>query len=698
MLCIIGTFFLLFMMLAAGITPDKYDIAVGTPASVTIYASKDIEDTVTTQLLRNQAADAIEPSYKSPDTSVLPRVMRNMQDEFSAISEEVKKLSEQDDVVISDELVKAVNMALPISVDAAQLSRLLDAEADSLTAMFNRTVALTKDILNATLPEGKENSAILSISKSLLSDGHNSTLVSVCTAVVRNCLVANMLIDEEITEANREKARNAIEPERVVKGEVIVRQGEIVTKSQYTMIGSLGLLADDSFDVPLFIGVALLILTLLIALSMYLFHYDKKLWAHNPKMVILLCVIFLLTVGLCLLVRVVNVYLMPAALGLLLIALLVNPREALYANLVLSMLISLLAYASAGRFTMAMFSIFSINVIAGPAVVMILQRRVQRTTTFLAGLAIACANFVMTFTIGLMNSDNIVSILSSAAWAAGGGLLSSVLCIGLQPLLEWVFNIASSAKLLELSNPNHPLLRRMLLEAPGTYHHSIIVANLAEAAANAIGANGLLARVGSYYHDVGKLKRPIYFKENQMGDNPHNRTDPRVSTAILTAHTRDGVQFAQKARIPEPILDIIREHHGDTPVIYFYDSAVKQFGEDVDIAAFRYEGPRPQTKESAIVMLADTVEAATRAMPDKTPESVNQLIRKLVRSKMTDGQLDQSDLTFRDLEHICFAFFTVLSGVFHERIEYPEVNIPPRNPPVQTEPETAKSEEDTHAD
>ncbi len=209
------------------------------------------------------------------------------------------------------------------------------------------------------------------------------------------------------------------------------------------------------------------------------------------------------------------------------------------------------------------------------------------------------------------------------------------MCIGIQPLLEWLFNLATTAKLIELSNPNQPLLRRLLLEAPGTYHHSIIVANLAEAAASAVGGNGLLARVGAYYHDVGKLKRPMYFKENQMGDNPHDRTDPRVSTAILTAHTRDGCMMAQKERIPQPVIDIIRQHHGDSPVLYFYDKAVKLYGEETDISAFRYDGPRPHSREAAVVMLADTIEAAARSIPNPNPEKIDALIRKLCAPSST---------------------------------------------------------------
>ena len=212
------------------------------------------------------------------------------------------------------------------------------------------------------------------------------------------------------------------------------------------------------------------------------------------------------------------------------------------------------------------------------------------------------------------------------------------------------------------------------------------MANLAEAGCTAIGANGLLARVGAYYHDIGKLKRPMYFKENQMGDNPHDRTDPRVSAAILTAHTRDGAQMAQKARIPQPVIDIIRQHHGDTPTIYFYDKAKKLYGDSIDISAFRYEGPCPQTREAAVVMLADGIEAATRAMSNPDPEKIDALIRNFVRARLNDGQLDSSDLTFSDLDKICGAFSTVLTGAFHERIEYPTVVIPPRGEAAAEKP------------
>ena len=272
--------------------------------------------------------------------------------------------------------------------------------------------------------------------------------------------------------------------------------------------------------------------------------------------------------------------------------------------------------------------------------------------------------------------------LGGGALAAGGGgmtagsaLLASVLCIALDPLVETFFHLATPAKLLELSNPNHPLLRRLLIEASGTYHHSIIVANLAEAAAEAVGGNPLLARAGAYFHDIGKLKRPLYFKENQIGDNPHEHTNPYVSAAIVTAHTRDGLIMAQQYRLPQEIQDIIVEHHGDTPVMFFYHKALQEAdGQAVDIADFRYDGRRPQSKESAIIMLADTVEAAVRSMHDPTPQKIREFISKLVRGKLDDGQLDNAPLTLRDITRICDAFSTVLNGVFHERIEYPAIS------------------------
>ena len=256
------------------------------------------------------------------------------------------------------------------------------------------------------------------------------------------------------------------------------------------------------------------------------------------------------------------------------------------------------------------------------------------------------------------------------------GLIAGILTIGTLPIWENVFDVVTPIKLVELANPNQDILKRLLLETPGTYHLSIIVANLAESAAEAIGANGLLARVGAYYHDIGKLVRPYFFKENQLSmDNPHDDLDPELSTKIITSHVSEGLELARKYKVPSVIQNFITEHHGNTPVLYFFHKAKNKENIEADLEDFRYPGPKPQSRETAIVMLADTAEAAVRAMPDHTPDKVEALIRKLIKQKLDDGQFDDCNLTLRDMNTIAATFTAVFSGIFHERVKYPNVDL-----------------------
>ncbi|MBQ6373395.1 MAG: HDIG domain-containing protein [Clostridia bacterium] len=671
------TYVLLVSLLLLAVTPEQHDIQIGSPATVDIMATKDVNDIVTTEQKREEAAAQVEPSYRSVDSSVAGEVAEDLESRFTALmglrsDHTVEQVTDMTDDEITD-----LSEQLGFSISRDQLVALLQSDEEQLNALFSDCSRLVRNLLNSTLLEGQEASAISTVSRSLVAAGYPMPLTALSFEILRVCMRPNMLIDEEATEANRQKARDLVETVTCVKGEVIVRRGEIVSNAQYQMLSSLGLLKEDDLDVPLFAGIALTLLLIMGSLALYLYRFRRDLL--KPKPLSLLCLVYVLVVALSLSISYRNTYLMPVALGTMLISLLVDHRIALYFNFALGLTVSLLADTSGGLFTVAMFSVVMMSMVSAPVILSVFAHSMQRTTTLVAGVLAGISNFLVTLAVGLINSAELSAVTTNAVWAFFGGLLSAVLCIGVQPLMEWIFNLATNAKLIELSNPNQPLLRRLLLEAPGTYHHAIIVANLAEAAATSIGGNGLLARVGAYFHDIGKLKRPIYFSENQMGDNPHDRTDPRVSAAILTAHPRDGAAMAQKAHIPEPIVDIIRQHHGDGVALWFYDKAVKQYGADqVDIAAFRYGGPRPRTKEAAVVMLADTIEAAVRSIPDPDPEKVDALIRKLVRGKLDDGQLDESELTFSDLDRICSAFSTVLTGVFHERIEYPDVAIPPR--------------------
>ncbi len=675
-LIIAAAYLLLTAMLVLGATPEQHDIQVGSPAPMDILATKDVNDTVTTEEHRDAAAAMVEPSYKSIDFSVVGTVSSAMESSFNRLLA-LRDGSYPDPADMTDAELETLNLTLPVNLDWDEYEALIYADTDNLDHLVNDAIISVREALNSTLLEGQEGAAVSRLSRSLAATGYDQNLVSMATKVINACIQPNMLIDEEITEANRQKARDAVEMETCVKGEVIVRRGEIVTLAQYTMLSSLGLLKEDSLDIPLLAGIALIVLLVMACAALYLRRYaEKKL---NTSAILLLCLIAVVVTGLCLAISRFNAYMMPISLGLMLVALLFEQRIALYFNIALGFLASMLMDASGGLFTVTMFSVILMSMVAGPIVLYVYSRSTQRTSLLLAGVLVGVSNFVCTLSVGLINSAELRGVATNALWAMSSGIISAILCIGLQPLLESIFNLATNSKLIELSNPNQPLLRRLLLEAPGTYHHSIIVANLAEAAAGAVGGNPLLARVGAYYHDVGKLKRPVYFKENQMGDNPHDRTDPRVSAAIVTAHPRDGAAMAQKARIPEPVIDIIRQHHGDSVPLWFYDKAVKQYGaENVDIEAFRYEGPRPRSKEAACVMLADTIEAAARSVPEPTQEKVDALIHKLVYNTVNNGQLEESDLTFSDLERICSAFSTVLTGVFHERIEYPDVKLPPR--------------------
>ncbi len=259
--------------------------------------------------------------------------------------------------------------------------------------------------------------------------------------------------------------------------------------------------------------------------------------------------------------------------------------------------------------------------------------------------------------------------------AAVNGLACGIIVLGILPIFEHLFKTITNISLLELADFNHPLLNRIMLEAPGTYHHSLIVGNLADAACRAVGANSLLARIGAYYHDAGKLTKPGYFSENQnLEDNKHEELSPTISRLIIMNHVKEGVELARKHHLSPILIDFIQQHHGNSLVYYFYRKALENLEEDQEVKeeGFRYPGPRPDTKEKAIVLLADSVEATARALKEPTPARIEEVVHKIINNKFIDGQLDECDLTLKDLERIASIFIRVLSGIYHARIDYRE--------------------------
>ena len=301
----------------------------------------------------------------------------------------------------------------------------------------------------------------------------------------------------------------------------------------------------------------------------------------------------------------------------------------------------------------------------------------QRTTIIKAGLFVGFINMLLLLAFGLlMENASLRDTLIGLPFGFIGGIISSVIVTGLTPILEVVFGYTTNIKLLELSRMDHPLLKELALQAPGTYHHSMVISSLVESAAESINANPLLARVSAFYHDIGKMKKPQYFVENQRGgENKHERLNPSMSALILISHVKEGIELAKEYRLGEDIMHAIKEHHGNSLITYFYRKAKEMEDPEVHEVMekdFRYPGQKPQTKEAGLVMLADAVEATCKSIPNPTPAKVKGTVQKIINKIFTDGQLDECELTLRDLNEIASSFNRVLNGIFHQRIVYPE--------------------------
>jgi len=681
-LFLLVAYFLLLLICVLAVSPEQYDLSVGDVAPKTITASRDTIDEITTERRRQQAADAVSPVYFK-DESVSVTVLSEIDSVFSEMRA-VRELGAQirvgwkseSDSFTDEDYEQASGMLTMLSLSSYQLRTLMNTTERDFENLYQSVKSAANTTLVSMITEGQVNDAINNIQQIVAYNTRTDLWYNVAIPTLRKCLRANMLIDQTATEENRRKAYEAVEPTVYKQDQNIVVKGDRVSAEQIAVLETLGLLRGDSFDFALYAGAAVSLALILGVTCVFVYLFAPLLMESGRSMTVML-MIGVINVTLSMLIgRYVSVAAMPVMFSAMLCVNLLGARPAYVLNFMISMLVTFLTVASAGLETQQMLSILLMTNVGGMLSIYMLRKNPTRVYVFVAGLVVGVVDFIILVCVSAFMSSGMTNLLHYGSNAIMGAVTASVLCVGLQPIFEAGFNLVTPSKLIELSNPNQPLLRRLMIETPGTYHHAMIVANLAEAAAEAIGADALMVRVGAYYHDIGKLIRPLYFKENQIGENPHDKTDPRVSTAILTEHTRDGVELAKKHHLPDAIIDMICQHHGDTPVMYFYAKTVKQMGEEnVDINDFRYDGPKPQTSEAAILMLADTVEAAVRSIPEPTRPKISAMIRKLVRGKMEDGQLDECTLTFRDIDKICSAFETVLQGVFHERIEYPNVNM-----------------------
>lgn len=652
----------LFSILLTSLKPEKFDLMVGQRAPEDIRAPKDIEDKIATEDAKQKAIDSVDPIYRiNPGVHVevkkdienfflLAYRLRN--DEDLEEDEKIAKLTSENDLNI-----RLVNTRVGITAPLERLQYLESYINEIVTQNMNMGIKV-EDLQ-------KQKNSIRDYISNL--DDFDNELKDLAISIINATIRPNRFLDEEATNRAIELVKENTEKVLIRKGDHIIREGEAVTEDKIELLRELGILTEESkFDFVLHIGIGAIVLIIQLLIIAYIIVFNRDL-LKRPERLLMIYIIFVSTLIISKVMEGISIYIIPLATSSMLLSILIESRLALLINLCLTILISIITGNNIIFIVMAL--------IGGTVAAFSVINTQQRASIFLSGIAVSIANMVAIIGSGFINSNEVMEILTFAFYGLLNGLLCTILTVGSLPLWEYLFNIVTPLKLLELSNPNQPLLKKLLIEAPGTYHHSIIVGNLSEAAADLLGANSLLARVGAFYHDIGKTKRPYFFKENQLSsDNPHDRLDPYLSASIITDHVKDGMELARKYKLPDEVSDFIVQHHGTTLVAYFYHKARTEKGEEnVEEKDFRYGGPKPQTKEIAIVMLADSVEAAVRSLSSPTRERVESLIEKIIDDKLRDGQFDQCNLTLKEIEAIKKSFTKVILSIFHERIEYPNM-------------------------
>jgi len=663
--CLALLFFVsLFAVLVTSLKPQKFDLVVGQRTPVDIYSPKDIEDKFNTERLRQKATEVVEPIYKlNPGVHV--EVKKDIQKFFLLVyklhndeelkqGEKAEQLSSQNDLNIG---IANVKTAITASLEDLKY---LESYINEIVSQ-NMNVGI--DVEDLQIQKNSIKEYITNLNE------FNTDLKELAISIVYATIRPNKFLDEDATNGKIAIARENIDKVTIRKGDSIIREGEIITFDRLELLRELGILTEESkVDFILYIGIAAIALVIELIIIGYMIVFNKDL-LEKPGRLLMIYIIFMSTLIISKAIEGISIYLIPVAACSMLLSILVESRLALLVNLCLTILISIIT----GNNTIFM----AMALVGGTVGAFSVVNTQQRSNIFISGIAVSIANMITIVGIGFINSSEVMQSLNFGFYGLLNGLFASIVTVGSLPLWESVFSVVTPLKLLELSNPNQPVLKRLLLEAPGTYQHSIIVGNLSESAADAIGSNSLLARAGAFYHDIGKIKRPYFFKENQLtSDNPHDKLKPSLSATIIIDHVRDGIELAKKHKLPVEIRDFIGQHHGNTLVAYFYHKAkTSENGNSVVEMNFRYGGPKPQTKETAIVMIADSVEAAVRSLSTPTHDKVESLIDKIIQDKLKDGQLDECDITLRDLDKIKKTFLKVILSIFHERIEYPDMDI-----------------------
>ncbi|ELC8364249.1 MAG: HD family phosphohydrolase [Clostridium perfringens] len=656
------TFIVLYCTLMTGIITRKYDLKVGDIPKSDIKAHREIIDESATEARKKEAEEKVDKQY-----SLRTDVQKQSEEKIKGFFSSVEKVLAQDKP--EEEKAKLIPRA-PFKITDAQANKIASMNEQSTKKLESVCIDGLNKAYEAPIEDGNEQDLKEAkkeytdfISSSDLSDSEKAIALNFV-----NVVEPNFFYDKEKTDELIKETLKQVPPVMIKKNQIVVSEGEPVTAHQLELLGTLGLLSDSASALYIYIALGVLVIIVMYLQYGYIHKYYPAINKEFSK-IVMISILNVFPVILARLFGMMSNYIIPLACMPMLITLLLNYKI----SLVFSMLNVILIGGAVG-FNPNIIILAILNVVLGGT---LLRKMQQRNDILYSSITVAVLSSILTFSVGTLTTNNFMEILADSTFAAAGAILSGILTIGVLPFFESTFDIVTNAKLLELSNPNNPLLKKLLMEAPGTYHHSILVANLAELAAEQVGGNPLLARIGAYYHDVGKTKRPYFFRENQFGKkNPHDRLKPEVSSKIIISHVKEGSELAKEYNLPKTIHDFIVTHHGETLVKYFYLTVKNnsENPEEVKEEDFKYPGPKPMSKEQGIVMLADSTEAAVRSINEPTEEKIEKMVNNIIDDKLASGQLDNCDLTLRDISKIKKCFLKALNGIHHERIEYPDDN------------------------
>lgn len=672
------TLLALSAVVAYGAAPVKYKLNVGDISQYDIQAPRDINNTLKTKQNAEENADQLDPVIIDIENANSD-MLNDAYEYFDELEKFILSVKEDGQIGTINDKIQRIdtleNYTVLLELDDTVLESIFTSEGKENLEDLKKIVI--RDIIpGLTKKNLMDDNIAIEIASALQvieGKGKIAPLEPIAVDILQKVIKPNSRVDEKATSARREAYIESYimeNPVIIYKDERIISKDDIVTEDKFEVLKELNYIdSEGKPDYLLYISVFLIIFILFIVTFLYIKRFHPKVY-YDRNSIMLICVTILITTFFAWCVKEfipeLSSFIIPIFIAPIVIAIFLGVEPAISINIMLAFSYSLML----GR----NLEFIIMTIVGGTFAAFYTSNATQRRRISLAGILLGLLNAVIIVFLGMIDKRGIESLLNDAGLALINGILSIILAIGLLPFLESIFNIVTPLKLLEYADPNHPLLKRLLMEAPGTYHHSLMVGNLAEVATREIGGNSLLARVGAYFHDIGKLKRPHFFKENQFSDNPHDKLTPNLSTLVIMSHTKDGEEVALKYRLPKIIRDIVLQHHGNTLVAYFYHKATQiDKVEELKEENFRYEGPVPDTREAAVVMLADSVEAAVRSLSEKTPGKIEGLIRKIIKDKLDDGQLDRCDLTLKDLSIIADSFLQVLNGIYHERPEYPEL-------------------------